>query len=104
MYGNFYQWGRSAKVADAYSGDAAISGWNIIQNTTNTSWNSGSETNPVKTSADPCNSGSRIPTEAEFRKLIENTQQSIIGSWGANSDNSNISGYTAARVHSSKKQ
>ncbi|AIL45500.1 hypothetical protein [Elizabethkingia anophelis] len=103
LYGNFYQWGRSAKVADAYSGDAAISGWNIIQNTTNTSWNSGSETNPVKTSADPCNSGSRIPTEAEFRKLIENTQQSIIGSWGANSDNSNISGYTAARVHSSKK-
>jgi len=34
-------------------------------------WNSGTESNPVKTANDPCPAGWRVPTQAELQRLID---------------------------------
>ena len=41
-----------------------------------TLWNSGSQTDPVKTKYDPCPNGWRVPTTNEFKSLYENYEES----------------------------
>ena len=97
-YGKLYQWGR--KYGQGYDGDAttptieeggisAITGQHKSKSNvffTSTSefnsdwlypqdsklWNSGTDSNPVKTENDPCPEGWRVPTSAEFAELINN--------------------------------
>jgi len=42
-----------------------------------TLWNSGDETSPVKTAADPCPDGWRVPTGTELRKLLDTANVTI---------------------------
>jgi uncharacterized protein (TIGR02145 family) len=97
-YGKLYQWGR--KYGQGYDGDAttptieeggisAITGQHKSKSNvffTNTSelngdwlypqdsklWNSGTDSNPVKTENDPCPEGWRVPTYAELDELMYN--------------------------------
>ncbi len=46
-------------------------------------WNSGTESNPVKTDYDPCPEGWRVPTYAELSELYQNS------SWGQNESGQN---------------
>ena len=97
-YGKLYQWGR--KYGQGYDGDAttptieeggvsAIEGQhesksNVFFTSTAASnsdwlypqdsklWNSGTDSNPVKTENDPCPEGWRVPTYAEFDELNNN--------------------------------
>ncbi|WP_407500529.1 FISUMP domain-containing protein [Elizabethkingia anophelis] len=69
IMGNYYQFGKSTIVADAYTSSNAISGWNTTL-AANNAWNSGTELNPIKNAAnDPCPSGYRVPTRGELRVL-----------------------------------
>ncbi|WP_407509327.1 fibrobacter succinogenes major paralogous domain-containing protein [Elizabethkingia anophelis] len=105
LYGNQYQWGKIAKAADTYSGDGAIAGWNTATPAPDNAWNSGTPTKPVRTSNDPCASGTRVPSYIEFDKLVNNTKQTSIGTWVPYSPDPyvNSSGYTAAKVLTSNK-
>jgi len=98
LIGNYYQFGRSAVAATSSTGNGAISGWNT-SSAPDGSWNSGTESNPVKTSNDPCPSGFRLPTRMEYEELIKNTTASNIGTW-TNSSTANTIG--AAKVFTSK--
>ncbi|HCD9236050.1 TPA: hypothetical protein NEG48_003069 [Elizabethkingia anophelis] len=72
LIGNYYQFGRSAIVANAATPDGAISGWNTTLAPSN-AWNgSGGTPPPVKTGNDPCPSGYRIPSVAELNILGSN--------------------------------
>jgi uncharacterized protein (TIGR02145 family) len=70
IHGNYYQWGRSAVVADASTPgtyDDSYGAWNTIVETNSMAWNSGTESAPVKVVAnDPCPTGYRVPTRAEW--------------------------------------
>ena len=94
-WGKLYQWGR--KYGQGYNGDATVptieeggisaiigqdkSNSNVFFTSTsefnydwlypqdNKLWNSGSESNPIKTEYDPCPDGWRVPTYAELDEL-----------------------------------
>ena len=53
LYGNMYQWGRFAVVANADTPVGAISGWDATY-APDDAWNTGTAANPVKTAQDPC--------------------------------------------------
>lgn len=96
-YGKLYQWGR--KYGQGYSGDAttptieaggisAITGqlksksnvfftgtskyYDWLDPQDSKLWNSGTDSNPVKTENDPCPEGWRVPTYAELDELKSN--------------------------------
>ena len=100
-YGKLYQWGRKygqgygSSDASYPSGDNLVEGpvmpsvgqaeenkdkfyymsvssydWSMIRK--DQLWNSGSESSPVKTVADPCPTGWRVPTYGELSALINN--------------------------------
>ena len=93
-YGKLYQWGR--KYGQGYSvpaiedgGISAITGqhknkanvfftstfefnYDWLYPSNDKLWNSGSESNPVKTEYDPCPEGWRVPTYAELDELNNN--------------------------------
>ncbi|WP_343319276.1 hypothetical protein [Sphingobacterium multivorum] len=105
LYGNYYQWGRQAPVANASSGDAAIAGWNTTPAADGT-WNNGTPTAPIKAATDPCSTGNRIPSQAEFTRLGNYTRHTSIGTWTAFSGNGSgpgLSDFTAAHIMTSKK-
>jgi len=79
-HGNYYQWGRKDPVANADTSNAVIGGWNTAA-AANQSWNSGTPSDPVKTIADPCPDGFRVPTRSEWVGLLNNSITSNIGSW-----------------------
>ncbi|MEN5133290.1 FISUMP domain-containing protein [Elizabethkingia anophelis] len=75
------QWGRNItgtngvyyySQASDQANSGTIAGWSQT-NAANGAWNSGTETNPVKNTAnDPCPSGYRVPTRTEWQAVIDN--------------------------------
>ena len=81
-HGAKYQWGartgeagRYISQADDQSNSGIIPGWNSIP-TPDGSW---SDTN--KTANDPCPSGYRVPTNAQWQAVIDNNNVEKVGSW-----------------------
>jgi len=66
IHGNYYQWGRLASVADDTTPAAAISDWNTTS-AANGAWGDGS-----KTANDPCPTGFRVPTRAQWDGVLAN--------------------------------
>ncbi|WP_343570344.1 hypothetical protein [Sphingobacterium sp.] len=105
LYGNYYQWGRQAAVANAYSGDGAIAGWNTTPAADGV-WNNGTAAAPLKAALDPCGTGDRLPSQAEFTRLGNYTRHTSIGTWTAFANNGNgpgLSDFTAAHIMTSRK-
>lgn len=97
LHGNYYQFGRIAIVASP-TANATNSNW--TQNNAGAAfWNTGTEAAPVKTTADPCPSGYRIPTQTEVNTLINNTVATNKGSF-----TTGTAQYTSAKVLTSKRK
>jgi len=97
LHGNYYQWGKKDSVA---TGTATAPNANYAPNYTvaDNAWNSGTQTNPIKTANDPCPNGYRVPTQAEYTLLAANTTLSGIGSISHSATN-----FSAAAVLTSRK-
>ena len=103
LYGNYYQWGIQTPAANAYSGDAAIAGWNTTP-AADGAWNSGTADAPVKTALDPCSASDRVPTQAELARLGAYTRHTSIGNWTAFAGTgTGLSDFTAAHIMTSRK-
>ncbi|WP_407476768.1 fibrobacter succinogenes major paralogous domain-containing protein [Elizabethkingia anophelis] len=81
-HGAKYQWGAQTREsgryysqADDQSSNGDISGWNTIKKPTD-SW---SDTR--KTAYDPCPSGYRVPTVAQWQAVISNNNVERVGTW-----------------------
>ncbi|WP_166336715.1 fibrobacter succinogenes major paralogous domain-containing protein [Sphingobacterium chungjuense] len=71
-HGNYYQFGRNTIVA-ANNATTVNSSWSNATSATavpRNSWNTGSETAPVRTASDPCPAGWRVPTRTEVQQLL----------------------------------
>jgi uncharacterized protein (TIGR02145 family) len=82
LHGNYYTFGRSLPIGGRKD-ISANNNFNASPASDN-AWNTGTESNPTKTTNDPCPANYRIPTRTEFQSL----------------SNTN---YTAATVLTSKK-
>jgi uncharacterized protein (TIGR02145 family) len=93
LNGSYYQWGKSAVAALAPTGSgstqtnaAAVSGWSTNV-AADGSWADGS-----KTGNDPCPAGFRVPTDAQWRAVIDeslNPTATFAGTWGTDNTNYN---------------
>jgi uncharacterized protein (TIGR02145 family) len=81
IHGNYYQWGRSGAVATASTGPGAIGGWNTSI-AANGAWLEAS-----KTANDPCPTGFRVPTNAQWNGVLANNTISRTGSWEISATN-----------------
>ena len=91
LNGSYYQWGKSAVAAPAPTGsgstqtnEAAVSGWSTTV-AANGAWTDGS-----RTGSDPCPSGFRVPTSAQWDSVINirlNPNSSFVGTWSASLTN-----------------
>ncbi|WP_336829570.1 hypothetical protein [Sphingobacterium multivorum] len=105
LYGNYYQWGIQAPAANAYSGDGAIAGWNTTP-AADGAWNNGTATAPIKAATDPCSTGNRVPSTAEYIRLCTYTRHTVTGTWTAfagNGSGPGLSDFTAAHIMTSRK-
>ena len=102
LFGNYYQWGFNTVAATSTTGATAPAGtWSSTGQASATAWNSGTEAAPVKTTADPCPTGWRVPTTTEWNDLIANTTQLQAHNMGVDWTASNTN-YTSAKVFRSK--
>lgn len=67
-----------------YYGESSNYDYDWITTPNNAFWNSGTESNPVKTKYDPCPSGWRVPTATELRTLAEGHNSGIVSYEGKN--------------------
>ena len=84
IHGNYYQWGRSAVVANASATSGGISGWNITD-ASNGAWADGN-----KTANDPCPLGFRVPTFLQWNYIATSPTVNFIsrtGTWTASATN-----------------
>jgi uncharacterized protein (TIGR02145 family) len=92
--GGYWQWGRAAQAAAGPTGpntgqanDGAISGWN------STDAASGSLADGSKTVNDPCPTGFRVPTKAQWDGVLANNTQTNVGTFSNSATN-----YSAGRM------
>lgn len=81
IHGSYYQWGRFTVVADASTASGAISGWNTMAAASD-AWLDSS-----KTANDPCPTGFRVPTKAQWEGVMANNTASRTGSFTAGINN-----------------
>ncbi|MDV3861088.1 hypothetical protein CMT56_15070 [Elizabethkingia anophelis] len=81
-HGAKYQWGANTNETGRYisqstdqNNSGAISGWNA------TAKPNGSWSDTSKTANDPCPSGYRVPTRAQWQAVISNNNIERVGSW-----------------------
>ena len=83
--GGYWQWGRSAQAAEGPTAtdpkDGAVSGWNTTD-AANGSWADGS-----KTANDPCPTGFRVPTKAQWDGVIANNTKTDVGTFSNSATN-----------------
>ena len=86
--GGYWQWGQLAEAAAGPTGsgadqanDISVSGWNTTS-APNGSWTDGS-----KTANDPCPSGYRVPTKAQWEGVFANNIQTNEGSFSSSATN-----------------
>jgi uncharacterized protein (TIGR02145 family) len=73
--------GFAAAPTSGNSNSSAISGWSQT-NAADSSWNSNTEANPVKVTAnDPCPTGYRVPTRTEWAAVDNNNTVSRTGTF-----------------------
>jgi uncharacterized protein (TIGR02145 family) len=82
IHGNYYQWGRSTIVADASTSSAAIGSWNTTSSAANGAWADGS-----KTANDPCPTGYRVPTNAQWSSVDSYNAQTTTGTFSDSETN-----------------
>jgi uncharacterized protein (TIGR02145 family) len=83
IHGNYYQWGSNTVVATASTSAGAISGWNTTA-AANGAWLDAS-----KTANDPCPTGFRVPTNAQWSGVLNAALNTITrtGSWSNSETN-----------------
>jgi uncharacterized protein (TIGR02145 family) len=83
--GGYWQWGRSAEAAAGPTAtdpkDGAVSGWNTT-GAANGDWADGS-----KTANDPCPTGYRVPTKAQWDGVVANNTKTNVGSFSNSATN-----------------
>ena len=85
LNGNYYQWGRAVVAASGPSGSSStqansgvVASWNTAS-APNGAW-----TNASKTANDPCPTGFRVPTLAQWQAVLNtslNPTRSLVGAW-----------------------
>ena len=83
IHGNYYQWGSNTVVATTSTPAGAISGWNTTA-AANGAWLDAS-----KTANDPCPTGFRVPTNAQWLGVLNTALNTITrtGSWSNSETN-----------------
>ncbi|MFZ4861346.1 hypothetical protein ACL9RF_04110 [Sphingobacterium sp. Mn56C] len=97
LHGNYYQFGRIIPTAGPT--DTNINSEWTWRYPALDAWNAGSIEAPKKTENDPCPKGFRIPTQIEWRDLLESTTASNVGNFKIHDTH-----FNAAKVLTSKRK